>query len=65
MENTLNADHLRRIYAYWRAANYLSVGQIYLYASYSAGLAKNDIKPCRPPLGNDARRPAQTFLCTL
>ena len=26
----LNADTLRRMHAYWRAANYLSVGQIYL-----------------------------------
>ena len=29
--STLQADELRRINAYWRAANYLSVGQIYLY----------------------------------
>jgi xylulose-5-phosphate/fructose-6-phosphate phosphoketolase len=28
--NTLDPDMLRRIDAYWRAANYLSVGQIYL-----------------------------------
>jgi xylulose-5-phosphate/fructose-6-phosphate phosphoketolase len=27
----LSADELRKIDAYWRAANYLSVGQIYLY----------------------------------
>jgi len=27
----LSADTLRTIDAYWRAANYLSVGQIYLY----------------------------------
>src|SRR5437763_2381286 len=27
----LTQDELRRINAYWRAANYLSVGQIYLY----------------------------------
>jgi len=27
----LTADELRKIHAYWRAANYLSVGQIYLY----------------------------------
>src|SRR5919204_4054322 len=26
----LSAEELRRIHAYWRAANYLSVGQIYL-----------------------------------
>ena len=29
----LNQDELRKINAYWRAANYLSVGQIYLYAN--------------------------------
>ena len=29
--NTLAPDLLRRLDAYWRAANYLSVGQIYLY----------------------------------
>src|SRR5215212_5421844 len=28
--NVLQPDELRRIDAYWRAANYLSVGQIYL-----------------------------------
>jgi len=29
----LKPDELRKIDAYWRAANYLSVGQIYLYAN--------------------------------
>jgi xylulose-5-phosphate/fructose-6-phosphate phosphoketolase len=28
---TLSADLLKKMNAYWRAANYLSVGQIYLY----------------------------------
>ncbi len=28
---TLSAESLRKTNAYWRAANYLSVGQIYLY----------------------------------
>ena len=28
---TLNPEVLRKIDAYWRATNYLSVGQIYLY----------------------------------
>jgi len=28
---SLNSDELRKMDAYWRAANYLSVGQIYLY----------------------------------
>ncbi len=30
-EEPLSAEELRKINAYWRAANYLSVGQIYLY----------------------------------
>src|SRR5437667_8646978 len=30
MTQTLSAEELRLIDAYWRAANYLSVGQIYL-----------------------------------
>src|SRR5437773_6501602 len=30
---TLTPEELRKIDAYWRAANYLSVGQIYLYAN--------------------------------
>jgi xylulose-5-phosphate/fructose-6-phosphate phosphoketolase len=29
-EGPLHADELKKIHAYWRAANYLSVGQIYL-----------------------------------
>ena len=28
---TLNPELLRKLHAYWRATNYLSVGQIYLY----------------------------------
>ena len=31
MANPLSADELRKMHAYWSAANYLSVGQIYLY----------------------------------
>jgi len=31
MEKPLSSDLLRKMNAYWRAANYLSVGQIYLY----------------------------------
>src|SRR5215472_5083139 len=33
VEGPLAADELRRLDAYWRAANYLSVGQIYLMAN--------------------------------
>ena len=29
--HTLDPELLRKMDAYWRAANYLSVGQIYLY----------------------------------
>ena len=29
--NSLTSELLRKMDAYWRAANYLSVGQIYLY----------------------------------
>ncbi len=31
MPDTLSKEQLNAIDAYWRAANYLSVGQIYLY----------------------------------
>ena len=31
MTGPLSAEELRKMDAYWRAANYLSVGQIYLY----------------------------------
>jgi xylulose-5-phosphate/fructose-6-phosphate phosphoketolase len=30
MPDPLSPDMLRKMHAYWRAANYLSVGQIYL-----------------------------------
>ena len=33
-EPTLTAEELRKTNAYWRAANYLSVGQIYLYDNF-------------------------------
>jgi xylulose-5-phosphate/fructose-6-phosphate phosphoketolase len=43
----LGADSLRRIDAYWRAANYLSVGQIYLMANplLREPLAPEHVKP--------------------
>jgi phosphoketolase len=31
MKKTLSPEMLHKMDAYWRAANYLSVGQIYLY----------------------------------
>ncbi len=43
----LSADLLRKTDAYWRAANYLSVGQIYLYDNplLKQPLTKDHIKP--------------------
>jgi xylulose-5-phosphate/fructose-6-phosphate phosphoketolase len=32
-ERPLSSEELKKMHAYWRAANYLSVGQIYLYAN--------------------------------
>ena len=43
----LTPDELDRIHRYWRAANYLSVGQIYLLDNplLRRPLALNDVKP--------------------
>src|SRR5712671_183040 len=43
----LSAEELEKIDAYWRAANYLSVGQIYLYDNplLKKPLTKEHIKP--------------------
>src|SRR6266446_8023135 len=43
----LSPEELRQIDAYWRAANYLSVGQIYLYANplLKEPLRREHIKP--------------------
>jgi len=32
-QQPLSPEELRKVHAYWRAANYISVGQIYLYAN--------------------------------
>ncbi len=44
---TLNQDQLKKLDAYWRAANYLSVGQIYLYDNplLKKPLTRAHIKP--------------------
>jgi xylulose-5-phosphate/fructose-6-phosphate phosphoketolase len=44
---TLTPDSLRKIDAYWRAANYVSVGQIYLYDNplLKRPLKLSDVKP--------------------
>jgi len=46
-ESTLGSDELERMNAYWRAANYLSVGQIYLYDNplLKEPLKQEHIKP--------------------
>ncbi|HEX4591202.1 MAG TPA: phosphoketolase family protein, partial [Gemmataceae bacterium] len=62
MDTPLAADHLRKMDAYWRAANYLSVGQIYLYDSplLRRPLKREDIKPRL--LGHWGTTPGLNFL---
>src|ERR671913_2094867 len=47
MAETLSKEQLRLLDAYWRAANYLSVGQIYLYDNplLKEALSKEHVKP--------------------
>jgi xylulose-5-phosphate/fructose-6-phosphate phosphoketolase len=47
MAETLSKEQLKLLDAYWRAANYLSVGQIYLYDNplLKKALSKDHIKP--------------------
>ena len=47
MPSTLSADETKRLNDYWSAANYLSVGQIYLLENplLDRPLTKDDIKP--------------------
>jgi hypothetical protein len=47
--DTLSLDLLRRMHAYWRAANYLSVGQIYLQDN---PLLETPLKLSRNPVSN-------------
>ena len=59
---TLAPDLLRKIDAYWRAANYLSVGQIYLYANplLREPLALAHVKPL--VVGHWGTTPGQNFI---
>ncbi|HTF35866.1 MAG TPA: phosphoketolase family protein [Myxococcota bacterium] len=59
---TLAPDLLRRMDAYWRAANYLSVGQIYLYGNplLKRPLTLADVKPML--LGHWGTTPGQNFI---
>jgi xylulose-5-phosphate/fructose-6-phosphate phosphoketolase len=60
--DVLSPDMLGRIDAYWRAANYLSVGQIYLYDNplLKRPLALADVK--RMLLGHWGTTPGQNFI---
>ncbi len=53
---------LKRMNAYWRAANYLSVGQIYLYDNplLRRPLALSDVKPL--VVGHWGNTPGQNFI---
>src|SRR5438477_4614777 len=61
-EGTLNEDELKKLHAYWRAANYLSVGQIYLLDNplLRKPLALKDVKPRL--LGHWGTTPGLNFL---
>ena len=56
----LSDESLTQIDGWWRAANYLSVGQIYLLNNplLRTPLARDDVKPRL--LGHGGRRPAST-----
>ena len=60
--NTLTPELLQKIDAYWRAANYLSVGQIYLYDNplLKRPLALADVKHML--LGHWGTTPGQNFI---
>jgi len=59
---TLDPQMLRKIDAYWRAANYLSVGQIYLYDNplLKRPLVLADVKHML--LGHWGTTPGQNFI---
>ena len=60
--NTLTPDLLHRMDAYWRAANYLSVGQIYLYDNplLKEPLKLSHVKPL--VVGHWGTTPGQNFI---
>jgi phosphoketolase len=62
MDQPLSADLVRKIDAYWRAANYLSVGQIYLYNNplLKRPLELTDVKNML--LGHWGTTPGQNFI---
>ena len=58
----LTPESLARMHAYWRAANYLSVGQIYLYDNplLKRPLKQTDVKPL--VVGHWGTTPGQNFI---
>src|SRR3974377_1887513 len=62
VSSPLTADELRKMDAYWRASNYLSVGQIYLYDNplLKKPLAEGQIKP--RVLGHWGTSPGLNFI---
>lgn len=62
MNQPLSSEELRKIHAYWRAANYLSVAQIYLYDNplLKKPLRKSHVKPVL--LGHWGTVPGQNFI---
>ena len=64
MENVLSMEELKKIDAYFRAVNYLSVGQLYLLDNplLRKPLAKSDIK--RKIVGHWGTVPGQNFIYT-
>jgi xylulose-5-phosphate/fructose-6-phosphate phosphoketolase len=60
--NTLTPTLLKQMHAYWQAANYLSVAQIYLYHNplLQRPLALTDVKPML--LGHWGTTPGQNFI---
>ncbi|GAB4010329.1 phosphoketolase family protein [Spirosoma migulaei] len=61
-DTPLSPEEVQRIHAYWRAANYLSVGQIYLHDNplLREPLALEHIKPML--LGHWGTTPGQNFI---
>jgi len=61
-EKTLSPELLKKINAYWRAANYLSVGQIYLYDNplLKEPLKLAHVKPL--VVGHWGTTPGQNFI---
>ncbi len=61
-KNPLAPEQLRKIHAYWRAANYLSVGQIYLYDNplLREPLKLSHVKPL--VVGHWGTTPGQNFI---